>query len=57
MQLFVYETVSALLSVSVSAESKHDIMAMGVSREKLEDKRPASWLMKLRVFNINGCNK
>ena len=36
MQLFVYEIVSALLSVSVSAESKQDIMAMGVSRDKLE---------------------
>ena len=30
MQLFVYEIVSALLSVSVSAESKQYIMAMGV---------------------------
>ena len=54
MQLFVYEIVSALLSVSVSAESKQDIMAMSVSRDKLEDRRPASWLMKLRLFNING---
>ena len=31
MQLFVYETVSALLSVSVSAESKQDIMAIIVN--------------------------
>ena len=36
MHLFVYETVSALLSVSVSAESKQDIMAMGVSTDKLD---------------------
>ena len=53
MQLFVYEIKSALLSVSVLAESKQD-MAMSVSRDKLEDRRPASWLMKLRLFNING---